>query len=373
MDGIHRTMGIMLILATVISILFFLAGFFLPEYCLRIYSEDLEVIKRGAEYLKIVSPSYLFIGISVAIGQASRSVEKVQLPMIATGVSVIINGLLNYVLIFGISICNVQLIPSMGIIGAAIATVIARIIEFAILIVVPYLKKYEIAVAPKRYFTHQKGFIGRYIKIALPVLINESLWGIGTSLQSSIFGHAGTDVVAASNITGTISNLIWTFFIGCGNATAIMIGKKIGQELYDDAKKLASRLTVFMISSAGVLSLLLIPLAFCLKYFFKVEPQIIHMAMVFLFITVLLYPLWSANMVTVVGVFRSGGDTTFALFIDIGFMWLISLPLGFLAVTYWHLPFWAIFLCVHTEDILKTIAGIIRLKSGKWLHNVTVD
>lgn len=372
MDGVHRTMGITLISAFVISLLFFIAGTFFPAVCLRIYTSDEEVIRRGAEYLRTVSPSYLFTGIGFAIGHASRSTEKVRLPMIATGLSVIINAILNFFLIFGLNIQGIQLLPKMGIVGAAIATDIARLIEFLILIIFPYIKKYEIATNPKRYLNHQPGFLAKYIRICIPVLLNESLWGIGTSLQSSIFAHAGTEIVAAFNITSTISNLIWTFFIGCGNAAAILIGKKIGEQNYDEARLLAKKLTRFMVSSASVLGFLLIPLAFSLKIFFNVEPEVIHMAQTFLFITVFLYPLYATNMITVVGVCRSGGDTIYALIMDVGFMWAISLPLGFCAVNFWHLPFWAIFLCIHTEDIFKSTMGLLRIKSGKWLHNVTV-
>lgn len=370
-DGIHRTTGFMLILSFAVSLFFFCAGTFVPDVCLRIYSKDEEVIMRGAEYLRTVAPSYLFIGIGVSIGHAARSIERVKLPMIATGLSVIFNAILNYLLIFGINVGGKQIVPELGIIGAAVATDIARVIEFAILIIVPYVKKYEIAVSPKKYFNSQKGFLVKYLKIALPVFINETLWGLGTSLQSAIFGRAGTDVVAATNITSTISQLIWTFFIGCGNAAAILIGKRIGENLKDEAKILAKKLTLFMIVSAAILSLLLIPLAFCLKYFFKVELEVINMAKVLLFITVVLYPLWSINMITVVGICRSGGDTIFALFMDVGFMWIVSLPLGFCAVKFWSLPFWAVYLCVHTEDIIKTLLGLLRLKSGKWLHDVT--
>jgi len=373
LSGVHGTIGITLAASFIISLIFFFAATFAPAFCIRIYSKDQEVIARGASYLKAVAPSYLFTGIGFAIGHAARSTERVKLPMFATGISVIANGILNYLLIFGLHFRNLQILPSLGIIGAAIATNIARIIELLILLIVPYAKHYEIAVAPAKYFHHQAGFLPRYIKIAIPVLINESLWGFGTSMQSAIFGHSGTDVIAAANITSTISNLIWTFFIGCGNAAAIMIGKKIGEQKHEEAQTLAEKLTAFMVSSAACLSLLLIPLAFTLKYFFKVEPEVLHMAQVFLFITVILFPLWSINMITVVGICRSGGDTIYALIMDVGFMWLISLPLGFCAVQFWHLPFWAVFLCVHSEDIFKSTMGILRLKSGKWLHDVTQD
>lgn len=371
MDGISRTVGFSLLGSGFVSIVFFLAASFIPQMCLKIYSTDPIVIERGAQYLRMVAPAYLFIGFSFAIGQACRSTERVKLPMYATGISVLINGVLNYLFIFGIKIADIQLIPAMGIIGAAIATVIARVIEFVILIIIPYAKKYEIAVAPSKYFHIQKGFFSRYIKIAVPVFINESLWGIGTSLQNAIYGHAGTDIVAASNITSTISNLIWTFFIGCGNAAAIIIGKKIGEKKYDEAKTLAKKLTAFLMKAGGVLGILLIPLAFCIKFFFKVEPQVIFMAQVLLLITVFMYPLYACAMVTVVGVCRSGGDTLYALIMDVGFMWTISLPLGFCAVFFWNLPFWGIFLIIQIESLCKTIMGLLRVKSGKWLHDVT--
>lgn len=370
-NGIHRTMGIILTVSAVVSVIFFCAGFFFPEICLSFYTKDKEVIKRGAEYLRIVSPSYLFFGLGCAFAHAERSTERVKIPMFATTLSVIINAIFNYILIFGINLGGRQLIPSMGIIGAAIATDFARLIEFLILILVPYIKKYEIAAGLNHYFKTQPGFIAKYIRICLPVLVNESLWGIGQTIQSSIYAHAGTDIIAAFNIQGTISNLTWTFFIGCGNACAIIIGKKIGESQYDEAKKLAKKITLFMIGCAACAGIFLFPLSLCLKFFFKVEPEVIHMAQVFLWIAILLYPLWAVGMAMVVGVCRSGGDTIFALIIDVGFMWLVSLPLGFCAVKFWHFPFWAIYLCVHTEDFLKAACGLFRLFSGKWLKNVT--
>lgn len=372
MDGVHRSTGITLCACFIIALLFTTAGAFFPEFLLGLYTKDPAVIERGKIYLRTVSPCYIFTGISIAFGNALRSTERPKIPMIATMISVCVNTSLNYLLIFGLNLNGHTIIPRLEIQGAAIATVISRIIEMTVCLALPYIRKYEVAASPKRLFRYQSGFIPRYIKIALPVLINESLWGIGISVQNSIYGHAGTTVLAAISITGTISGLLWTFFIGCGNASAILIGKKIGESLYDEAKKLANRLTAFMTLSACVIGLFLIPLAFLLKFLFKVEPEVLHMAQVFLFITVLMYPLYSINMVTVVGVCRSGGDTLFALLIDVGFMWFISLPLGFLAVKLWHLPFWGIFLCVASENPIKCALGLIRLKTGKWLHDVTL-
>jgi putative MATE family efflux protein len=371
LSGVHRTMGITLSAATVISVLFFLIAFFIPDKVLSLYTKDVLVIERGAAYLRTVSPSYILIGIGFAFAHALRSTERVVLPTAATAVATVLNAVLNYVFIFGFSVRGKTLILERGLVGAAIATDISRIVEFLILIIIPYVKHYEAAVNPKYYFQTQTGFFARYVRIAFPVFFNECLWGIGVSVQNSIYGHSGTDVIAAFNIMNTNSSLIWTFFIGCGNAAAIIIGKKIGEGSRDESVAIAKRLVKFMALCAAGLAVLLIPLALLLPYFFKVEPEVISMARVFILMTAALYPLFAVCMCMVVGVCRSGGDTLYATIMDIGFMWAISIPLGFLAVSVFHLPFWAIFLCLHSEDIFKTTMGLIRLKSGKWLHDVT--
>lgn len=358
LSGIHITVGITLILSFALSLVFFVMALFFTRVCLSIYTKDAAVIAKGSAYLKAVSPSYLFTGVGFAFAFAQRSTERVKLPLIATGISVVLNAALNYEFIFGITIGSAVLVKPFGIVEAAIATDIARVVEFSILVSVQYLKKYEVAAPLKKFFAIQANFIPRYLKITLPVFISETLWGLDTSLQSSIYAHAGTDIIASYNITSTISNLIWTFFIGCGNTTAIIIGKKIGQSLYEEAKILAKKITLFMTIMGAVLALLLIPLSFLLKYIYNVSDGVIKMAQTFLYMTIVLYPFCATNMSIVVGVCRSGGDTIFALFMDVGFLWLISLPLGFVAVSFWHLPYYLIFIILRSEDCLKCGLGL---------------
>lgn len=368
---LRQTMGITVALAFAVSMLFTVLAAFFPEKCLSVYTSDVSVILHGASYLRVVSPCYFFFGISMAFGHALRSTEHVNLPMAATGISVLVNAIGNAAFIFGVSIGGTQIIPTMGIQGAAAATVFSRIVETVILTAVPVIKKYEIIGKLRGYLLTDFSFLGKYARICLPVLINESLWGFGISMQNSIFAHAGTDVIAAFNIRGTIDNLVWVFFIGTGNAAAILIGKKIGERNYDGARLLANKMARFMPCCAAVLAPLMIPLSFLLPYFFNVQPHITRMAAQMLYLVIFFYPFCAFNMCMIVGVCRSGGDTVFASFIDAGFMWLIALPLGFIAVLVFHWPYWALFLCVHTEDILKATAGFIRLKSGKWLHDLT--
>lgn len=369
-DKIHKTTGMMLGISLTFTFLFALVSICFPQWCISIYSNDEEVIQRGAEYLRTVAPSYIFFAINVSFAVSARNTEHLKLPAVATITSVCLNALLNYLLIFGVKIGGVQIIQAHGIIGAAVATVISRIIEALIVVGGSYVRKYVTAAPIKEYIVKDRTFLAHYAKISLPVLANELLWGCGISMQSSIFAHSGTLVIASFNIMNSISNLVYPICLGCGNATAIIIGKTIGEGRTEEAISLAKKQCAFIAAMAFCLGFVIMPMAKVMPYIFKVEQEVLAMASVFIVMRGLIFSFDAFNMTSVVGVFRSGGDTLFALFMDVGFMWLISLPLGWLAVLVWHLPFWAVYLCILTEPICKATVGFFRLRSNKWLRKL---
>lgn len=369
-DRIHKTTGMMLQLSLCFTLLFAIVSIVFPEWCLSIYSNDQEVIKRGAEYLRVVAPSYIFFGINVSYAVSARNVEHLKLPAVATITSVFLNALLNYLFIFGVNIGGVQIIQAHGIIGAAVATVVSRIVEAIIVVGGSYLRKYVTAAPLKEYIVRDKEFLKHYAKISLPVLANELLWGSGISMQSSIFAHSGTLVIASFNIMNSISNLVYPICLGCGNATAIIIGKTIGQGKTEEAKSLAKKQCGFIAAMAFCLGFVIMPMSKIMPYVFNVETEVLSMATVFIIMRGLMFAFDAFNMTSVVGVFRSGGDTLFAMFMDVGFLWLLALPLGWMAVLVWHLPFWAVYLCILTEPVCKAIVGVIRLMSNKWLRKL---
>jgi len=369
-EKIHKTTGMMLQLSLAFTLLFATVSMVFPQWCLSIYSNDQEVIARGAQYLRVVAPSYIFFGINVSFAASCRNTEHLKLPAVATITSVFLNALLNYLLIFGVNLGGVQIIPAYGIIGAGIATVISRIVEALIVAGGAYIRKYQIAAPLKAFIVKDKSFVAHYAKISLPVLANELLWGCGISMQSSVFAHAGTLVIASFNIMTSISNLVYPICLGCGNATAIIIGKTIGEGKQEEAKSLAKKQSGFIALMAFCLGFVIMPMSKALPFIFKVEPEVISMATVFIIMRGLIFSFDAFNMTTVVGVFRSGGDTLFALFMDVGFLWLLALPLGWMAVLVWHLPFWAVYLCILSEPVCKAIIGTIRLFSNKWLRTL---
>ncbi len=214
-------------------------------------------------------------------------------------------------------------------------------------------------------------FILKLIKVGLPVLFSETLWGLGITTQNSIFAHTGTDPFAAFSITNTVSQLTWVVFIGMGNAAAIILGKKIGAGDKTGARAFTHRFCWFFPLLGLGIGLFLIPLSYLLPLIFNVDSSIIKIAQQMLLVLVFMYPSRAFNMLLIVGICRSGGDTIFASLIDNGWMWIFALPLGYAASFIWGLSAWQILLCLETEQILKTVCGVWRIKSGKWLHKVT--
>lgn len=361
--GIRKSLGIMLLLAVIVSAIFNLLAVFIPEQIMSLYSPDPEVIAVGADYLRVVSFSYIITAISFAYTLAFRGTEHVKLPFVATGVSLVVNAVFNYIFIF---------ILGWGVMGAGAATVLSRLTEMLILIISSYVRRYEACGRLKELFSFDRGFVGRFVKIALPVIINESFWGLGTSVNNAIFAHAGTDSITAYNIVNTISQLTWVFCMGFGNGNGVIIGKKIGEGQTDVARTYAKRSLWFMPLVGACVGVFLWPLSKTLPFFFNVSPDIIKMACGMLVVLMCAYPFNSFCMNWIVGVCRAGGDTTFAALAEILVMWGISIPLGAVAAFVWHLPAVWIYVCLlFSESFTKAILGFIRVKSGKWLHDVT--
>lgn len=359
--GIRRTEGISLVFSVSIAFIFSAAAFFAPNALLSFFSKDAQVIEQGTAYLRTAAFSYPISAASFSFSLALRSTEQVKLPMAGTIASLFANAVLNYIFIF---VCN------FGVKGAAFGTVFSRIIEFIIIFGCAYKRKYPAAAKMQEIFSFSKEDTARYLRIAFPVIINETLWGGGVSMQNFIMAHAGTDAIAAFNITSTVSQLTWVFFIGCGNAAAIIIGKKIGENHEAEARSTANHFAWFMPLSAFFIGMLLIPLSSILPFFFKVDPLILQQARRMLLVLVCLYPFKSFNMCMIVGICRSGGDTVFAAAIDTMTLWCVSLPLGAIAAFLFHLPVWQIYVFLVTDEIIKSFAAFIRLRSGKWLHNL---
>ena len=360
--GIRKSLGLMTLIAFVVSVIFTITCLLIPNQLIRLYSPDPQVIQVGGTYLRFVCLSYIPTAISFSITLALRSTERVKLPLVCTSISLFTNLIANYLLIF---------VAGLGVKGAAIATIISRIIELVILATWSYSHKYEICGKLKELLGFNRYFIVKFLKIAFPVIINETFWGLGTSVYNAIFAHAGTNAFTAYSITGTISQLTWVFCMGFGNGIGVLIGKRIGEKKIDEAKTYAKRSMWFMPLIGAFVGVFLVPLSKLLPVFFNVDQEIIKTATAILMILIFVYPFNSFCMNWIVGVCRAGGDTVFSAVAEIVVLWCVAIPLGYVAAFVLHLPAPMIYLFFCSESIVKAIIGAIRVLSGKWLHEVT--
>lgn len=360
--GIRKSLGLMTLIAFVVSFIFTIVCLLIPNQLIRLYSPDPQVIKVGGSYLRFVCLSYVPTAISFSITLALRSTERVKLPLVCTSISLFTNLIANYLLIF---------VAGLGVKGAAIATVISRIIELVILATWSYSHKYEICGKLKELLGFNRYFIVKFLKIAFPVIINETFWGLGTSVYNAIFAHAGTNAFTAYSITGTISQLTWVFCMGFGNGIGVLIGKRIGEKKIEEAKTYSKRSMWFMPLIGAFVGVFLVPLSKLLPVFFNVDQEIIKTATAILMILIFVYPFNSFCMNWIVGVCRAGGDTVFSAVAEIVVLWCVAIPLGYVAAFVLHLPAPMIYLFFCSESIVKAIIGAIRVLSGKWLHEVT--
>ncbi len=367
-ETVRKIIAIALRVAFLASILFSTVVLCFPQVIMQIYTDDPEIIRHGTDYLRIVGYIYLFFGISNTFVSVIRSMEIVVISVISNLITFVANVFFNWIFIFG------ELgAPALGIKGAAVGTLIARIIEFCVLMTYAFLidKKLRFRL---RYLLDWTATLWKdFFRYSLPVTANELLWSLGTSIQAMIFGRIGEVAVAANSITGIVQQLATIAIFGVANAAAVLVGKSIGAGENKRAKEISFTLTVIS-AGIGVLSGIMI---FLLRNpvvdFYNISAESKLLAKQMMIITAVVVFFISLSALFVVGILRGAGDTTFALTVDLSTLWLVSVPLGAIAGLLLNLPVPFVYLFFKLDEPVKVLCGLLRLKSGKWIRNVTRD
>lgn len=362
---IEQIMGIGLRFSIMISSLFFLLAFFTPGLLMQIFTSDKVLIATGIDYLRVVSFSYLFMGISQMYLCTMRTIERVIFATITNGSALCLNILLNAVLIFGWFG-----LPQMGIIGVALATTIARGIELFVCLVDACFFR-TIRLRPHLLWERNPVLFRDFFRYSLPAFGNEVSWGLAFSTYSVIMGHLGSDMVAANAVVIVARNLGTVACFGIAGAGAILLGKSIGEGKTELVKKDASlfcRITFISGIVGGILIFLLRPLFFQLA---DLTPTAAGYLNIMLFINMYYVIGQAMNSTLICGVFRSGGDSRWGFICDVIDMWCFSVPLGFLTAFVLKLPPMWVYFILCLDEFVKLPFVYRHYKSYTWLKNIT--
>ena len=361
--GISQVFSLVTKICGCIAVVFLSGTLFFPEQLMRILTNEETLIVLGSEYLRVIGISYVFSGIAQTFLAIMKNCGAVNMSTLINGVMVILNIVLNAVFIFGLSG-----FPKMGIKGAALATVLATVVQF--LWSVGYVLcriravKFSLRSCEKKLF-------GRFWQKAVPLLINNLAWGIGFSMYSVIMGHLGTDAVAANGIANISKNLVVCFCLGLGNAGSIIVGNRLGADRLQEAKEAGGTLTRTAIIAGIVSGLVLIALSPFITKMVDLTPTARGYLQKMLLICSYYIAGKSVNCMTIGGIFAAGGDSKFGMLCDSVTLWCIIVPLGCICAFILKLPVMVVYFVLNLDEIIKLPVVYKHYKKYKWIKNLT--
>ncbi len=367
--NVKRVLGISLLVACSIGIIVSVICFLFPAWVLSLITDDMNVIKSGTSYLKYVSISYVPMAISSCYAAALRSTKKVKKPVIINTIAVLANTLLNYLLIFGNGGA-----PKLGATGAGIATLIARVLEMILFLLLIYGFDKELGGKVSELFDFNKEFLDKFLHVVMPVVANETAWVIGMSVYAVIFGHLEGDALAAVGIIDPVTSIIMFSVWGLNGAAAVIIGNKIGAG--DDEKILDfSRLLIrIMFIISVILSLIMYIFNDNLIGLFPIEDSLRYTVLQLMIVVILGLPLRDNNFLLIVGLMRSGGDTKFCFYVEMLSLWLVGIPLTLIAAFVLKLDLLYVYaIMLFSDEAVKFFLAMPRIYSKKWIKNLAVD
>lgn len=347
--------------------------FFCQDFLIRLYlhgtgdSAELTLALTSAkEFLVILLFSLPFFAISQAYASSLREMGKTMVPMFASSIAVVTNTALNFLLIFGLFF-----FPTLGVRGAAISTLIARIVECAITMYWVHRHEEENPFAIRVYhqFHVPLHLVKQILRKGSPLMANEILWAIGQTMIIQAYSVRGLSVIASLNISSTVSNLFNIVYMALGGAVAVMVGQLLGAAKFEEAKDSARKLLFFSVMSCLVLGLLMILVAPFFPEIYQTEPEVKHLASQFIKVAALCMPMYVFNHASYF-ILRSGGQTLITFLFDSVFTWVIVLPLAFVLSTHTSLSIVLVYLFCQLAELIKSGIGYRLIRSDLWVKNI---
>lgn len=374
-EGVRDTFRFKIIFGVIIVVVTFAVLLTLGESLIQLYLTNGEsgnlhkTFLYGKEYLMVILLEIIPFVVVQIYASTLRETGQTMLPMFAGIIAVFVNLAGNYVLIFGKFGA-----PQMGVAGAAAATVLARFVECAVVVIWTHVKKEKnlFVTGAYRSLRVPKKLALDIIKKGSPLLVNEALWSAGIALVNQCFSMRGFTVVAATNISSTIGNLFNVVFIAMGSAVAIMVGQQLGASEFDKAKDTAAKVIAFSVCCTVFTSLLMILLSGVFPGLYNTTDEVRGMAGSMIRITAYLMPM-QAFLHAAYFTIRSGGRTIITFLFDSGFSWCVAIPFIYCIVHFTGLPILVVYALYYSLDFAKAAVGYILLKKGIWLQNIVVE
>lgn len=365
LNNIKKVLGLALATCFGISMVFALIAFFAPVWVLSLFTTSHETAVLGAIYLKTAAINFLLVALIQPLSAALRATQQTDVPMRNAIAAFITDAAFNYILIFG-----KFGFPRLGVQGAALATVLARVVELLLTLIAVFAKKNVIAGTFSEYFSFDRVFAFRVYKNAIVTTINETMWSAAIVAQNAAFGRMGITEFAALQASRTVTNLFQLACYSLGDASLILVGEQLGQNNIEEGRNISKKIMKACFVVALLMTTLLIVFNKPVLSWFNLSELGAFYGRRLLIVWALTLPMNTFNAILISGVLRSGGDTSFAAKTEVSIMWIYSVPAAFFFALFMKLPvYWVLFL-VQMEGVPKLIILLRRYMSGKWLNNV---
>ena len=346
-------------------ILFVLVSLF-PYEAVGLFTTDAGIIEQGAEYLKTIRFTYFFFAVTMILLATMRSVEVVNIAFYLSISTLIINCGINYVLIYG----NFGF-PRLGVTGAAIGTLTARIVEFVVVLIYVFVKDQRLKLKVKDYLCWDKLLMKDYFKVTTPILFIQGLWGANTAMQTVILGHMTAAAIAANSAASTLFLVVKSAAVGAASTTSVIIGKAIGMGDMNIVKKYSKRLQKMFVVIGIISGIILFFARIPILSLYELSPETREMANTFLMILSIVIMFMSYQMPTNNGIIRGGGSASFVMKMDLISIWGIVIPVSLIMAFVVKASPIVVICCLNADQVFKCVPAFIKANFGHWAKKLT--
>ena len=365
--ALKQTVCLMLRLNVTLAAFFALVTLVIPGIIMRTYTDKEHIVAMGVSYFQYSVLTYFFVGISLVVTIVLRSVGQVLYPLVVSIVAFLVNLSANYILIFGKFGA-----PKLGVAGAALGTLIARIVECTLIMVYLLVFDTKICFRVKDFFMNTKSLLREYIRISIPVLISDGILAIGTNSVAMVIGHLDEAFITANSITSVTQQLSTVVISGVSQAGAIVTGITLGEGDRDKTMRQGYQFFRLGLLLGGLSAAFIYLFSDAIIGIYKsITPEAMETAKSLMLAICVIIVFQGTNSIMTKGVLRGGGDTKILMLADNIFLWVLAIPLGILAGFYLKLPAFWIYVLLKSDQIFKTVWSFLRLRSGKWIKKIS--